>query len=488
MPPNRTARTFDFRKSSEYVEDRLLPDRAVPPKEDSNFLHHHRCQRAGAARPDDTANLDGINRACGREDRALTLPVNCPLRSDKIGIMKSKSVGCLLILSVALSVRPVLLFGAAWVNATGNLANMASECGSLTLLSAVPGSETVIAGVAQKGLWANSAGTSWSHLGSGAGSDKTTDSASTFHGLGSLFHHDYASVDFTDPNRQTLLARCHEQAQTVYRSTNSGQAPSPAPPTNVRILSGPPDGATIFFDDFLGTSIDSAKWTVFDRLSDQVNNEVNCVIPRNVSVSGGILAGVSKFEDHVCGDSVEAPKTMHYTSWQIQQATAPFRYGTVEVRAKAPGGTGLWPAVWMLGFEWQASQPFTANTPGHQWPKAGWSEIDIAEFWQGGRTQVNTTVHYETAGGLHIQALPFNATTRFMVYRLQWTAGSLIWSVDAEDGVGFRTLYTVTGASSVPNVPMYVVLHTAIGGTGGGTPDPSTFPQTFQVDYVRITQ
>ena len=248
------------------------------------------------------------------------------------------------------------------------------------------------------------------------------------------------------------------------------------------------EGTVIFFDDFLGTSIDSTKWTVLDRLSDQANHEVNCVIPENVSVKDGLLEGVSKYEDRRCGDSVESPRTMQYTSWQIQQATKPFLYGTIDVRAKAPGGVGTWPTIWMLGFEWQASQPYTANIPGARWPKAGWCEIDIAEFWQGGRRQVNTTVHHNKPGGLHIQELPFDATTRFMIYRLEWTRGSLIWSVDAEDEKGFRTLYSVRGSRSVPKVPMFVVIHTAIGGNGGGKPDPSTFPQTFQVDYVRVTQ
>ena len=178
---------------------------------------------------------------------------------------------------------------------------------------------------------------------------------------------------------------------------------------------------------------------------------------------------------------------MHYTSWQIAQATAPFLYGTVEVRAKIPGGIGVWPCIWMLGFEWQASQPFTANTPGHNWPHAGWSEVDIAEFMNNSRTTVNNQVHFESANvGPGIKNLPFDATTRFMVYRLQWAAGSMIWSVDAEDGNGFRTLSSLSG-SSVPNVAMYVILHAAIGGFAG-TPNPSTYPQTFQVDYVRITQ
>jgi len=101
---------------------------------------------------------------------------------------------------------------------------------------------------------------------------------------------------------------------------------------------------------------------------------------------------------------------------------------------------------------------------------------------------VNNTVHFNVAGGLHLASLPFDATTRYMVYRLQWTQNSMIFSVDAEDGVGYRTLRTVSGAGTVPDVPMYVVINAAIGGTGGGTPNPSTFPQVFSVDWVRVTQ
>jgi hypothetical protein len=40
---------------------------------------------------------------------------------------------------------------AAWTNATGNLAGMASECGNLGLVSANPCSSMVIAGVATMG-------------------------------------------------------------------------------------------------------------------------------------------------------------------------------------------------------------------------------------------------------------------------------------------------------------------------------------------------
>jgi hypothetical protein len=142
-----------------------------------------------------------------------------------------------------------------WQNVTGNLANIQSECGNLTVMSAVPGSGSVIAGVAAQGLWSNTSGTTWTRLGTGAGSEtvgnrplvliydpvnpatfwesgiynssggvfKTTNGGNTFSRLGTIWHNDYVSVDFTDPNRQVLLAGGHEQVQTVFKSSNGGQ-------------------------------------------------------------------------------------------------------------------------------------------------------------------------------------------------------------------------------------------------------------------------
>jgi photosystem II stability/assembly factor-like uncharacterized protein len=141
-----------------------------------------------------------------------------------------------------------------WVNATGTLAGKLSECGNLTLLSPVPGSDAIIAGIASRGLWQNKGGNTWSHLGDGAGSQritnrpswivydpmnpeifwesgiyngvgvfKTADGGKTFQRLGTLTHNDYVSVDFTDPERRTLLAGGHEVSRTVHLSTDGGQ-------------------------------------------------------------------------------------------------------------------------------------------------------------------------------------------------------------------------------------------------------------------------
>jgi photosystem II stability/assembly factor-like uncharacterized protein len=142
----------------------------------------------------------------------------------------------------------------SWVNATGSLAHKMSECGTLTLLAPVPQSDAIIAGVAARGLWMNTTGSTWTRMGDGEGTDrianraswivfdpkdpevfwesgiygdigiyKTKDGGKTFKRLGAVKHNDYVSVDFTDPDRQTLVAGGHEQPGTVHLSTDGGQ-------------------------------------------------------------------------------------------------------------------------------------------------------------------------------------------------------------------------------------------------------------------------
>jgi photosystem II stability/assembly factor-like uncharacterized protein len=143
-----------------------------------------------------------------------------------------------------------------WVNVTSNLANMQSVCGNLTMLSPVPRSNTLIAGVAQQGLWASSdGGASWQPLGTGQGSARitnrplwisydplnpahfyesgiyegggvfvTSNGGTTFAQLGQLTHNDFVSIDYADPDRRTLLVGGHEQSRTVWKSTDGGKS------------------------------------------------------------------------------------------------------------------------------------------------------------------------------------------------------------------------------------------------------------------------
>jgi hypothetical protein len=145
--------------------------------------------------------------------------------------------------------------GLPWTSVTGTLAGMDSECGNLSNLSAKPDEDLLIAGIALKGLWASGdGGGHWQALGTSAGSAtithrptsiaydpqdsmrywesgiygnsggvyETRDDGKTFVQLGTVRHTDQVSVDFSDPNRQTILAGGHEQAMTLNRSTDGG--------------------------------------------------------------------------------------------------------------------------------------------------------------------------------------------------------------------------------------------------------------------------
>jgi len=143
----------------------------------------------------------------------------------------------------------------AWMMATANIAGMTSECGNLSLMSARPDKDVVIVSVAQHGLFASvDNAADWARLGSGPGSEfisnrgasivydpahagtfwesgtyngpgayKTTDDGHTFTKLGDATHADVISVDFTDPERKTMVYAGHEQFASLRRSRDGGQ-------------------------------------------------------------------------------------------------------------------------------------------------------------------------------------------------------------------------------------------------------------------------
>jgi hypothetical protein len=140
-----------------------------------------------------------------------------------------------------------------WLNATGNLAGLASECGDLSALSAKPDEDLLIAGVAAQGLFASDdGGESWTALGQGADSHKvqnravsfvydpddsgtwweagiygpgvyhTTNNGLVFKGVGDVGHVDTLAIDFSDARRRLLVAAGHEAAKVAYLSDDGG--------------------------------------------------------------------------------------------------------------------------------------------------------------------------------------------------------------------------------------------------------------------------
>jgi hypothetical protein len=144
-----------------------------------------------------------------------------------------------------------------WTDITNNLLHLPAICGTLTTVVAKPDEDLLLAGVAGVGAYGSTnGGKSWQPLGamsaSGASvianrmtqvlfdpSDSkhfwevgiygpsplvTSDDGQSFTSIsaGDLHGTDWIGVDFTDPDRKTIVAGSHEEMQILYRSTDGG--------------------------------------------------------------------------------------------------------------------------------------------------------------------------------------------------------------------------------------------------------------------------
>ncbi len=168
-----------------------------------------------------------------------------------------------------------------------------------------------------------------------------------------------------------------------------------------------------------------------------------------------------------------------YTSASINtRGKFEFKYGRVEVRAKLPSGNGVWPAIWMLG----------ANFEEIEYPYAG--EIDIMEHVGKKANEVHATVHFpwDNAAGIKSNGgsiIIDNPSEEFHVYSVNWTSEKIEFLID-------NSLYhsfDIDQAGNEQNPfrkPFYLILNLALGGNWAGPADPNIFPQKFVIDYVRV--
>jgi len=177
----------------------------------------------------------------------------------------------------------------------------------------------------------------------------------------------------------------------------------------------------------------------------------------------------------------EAYEGFEYTSASLHtKETATWTYGRIEVRAKLPTGTGMWPAIWMLG----------ANIDEVNWPACG--EIDIMENVGFSPDRIHGNVHTEAynhvlgtnkGASVHIND-PFED---FRVYAVEWFEDHIDFFVD--DDLYFTFENEETGSAAWPfDAPHYLIINAAVGGSWGGQygVKDDIFPQEYLIDYVRV--
>lgn len=236
-------------------------------------------------------------------------------------------------------------------------------------------------------------------------------------------------------------------------------------------------GSPLIREDFNGTTLDADVWNTCHWWNDggctiATNDELEWYLPGQVRVRDGSLILTADKRKTVGADGTSFPYTSGMVStgppeWNAEPKVA-FTFGTVEVRFRAPLGAGLWPAIWMLPVS-QESKPEIDlfEAVGQKPQRVGMyfhprSDSD----WQSSHTHFNLPVG-EDLGDTH-------------TVRLQWSRQLLEFYFDEEK------VWEVAG-NQVPDEPMYLVINLAVGGSYGGTPDPSAFPATFEIDYVHIS-
>lgn len=240
----------------------------------------------------------------------------------------------------------------------------------------------------------------------------------------------------------------------------------------------------VWRDEFNGKKLSPKKWNVLLREQSK-HNELQYYLPDEVYLEKGCLRLRSRVRDF-------GPQ--RYTSGRVDTSGkfAP-TYGRFEIRARLPGGKGLWPAHWLYpqNRDWKMEYVMAeavANGKERLIPEARpwYSEIDIMEFLGHEPTVVYGTLHYYTFDGQKKTSSgtwkgSCDYTKDFHVYALEWEPHIMRWFIDGQQ------IHATT--NGIPHTPHYLILNTAVGGAWPGNPDETTvFPQFHDIDYVRVYQ
>jgi beta-glucanase (GH16 family) len=233
------------------------------------------------------------------------------------------------------------------------------------------------------------------------------------------------------------------------------------------------------FDGAGGSLPDSSKWVIESGGAGWGNNELETYTSRaeNAQLQGGNLVITASRETYTGADGI----SRNYTSARLKTAGKfSQKYGRFEARIKIPQGQGMWPAFWMLG----------DNIDAAGWPACG--EIDIMENIGKEPAIVHGSMHgpgYSGAAGpTAAYTLPSGKVADdFHIFSVEWEPSAVRFYMDGNLYETRTPADLPAGKSWVFDHPFFLLLNVAVGGDWPGSPDSTTvFPQTMQVDYVRV--
>jgi beta-glucanase (GH16 family) len=221
---------------------------------------------------------------------------------------------------------------------------------------------------------------------------------------------------------------------------------------------------------------------------------------RNLRIENGLLI-LEGHREHDAGQP-------RYTSARIDTMhKRSFGYGTLEVTAKLPKGTGAWPAIWMLSdtAKYQPDKLGVAGKPA-AWVLNG--EIDIMEAVGSRPSTVYPAIHtyYGVTNNVSPEPRPQqhapSSSGAFHTYGVTRTPNDITFAYDGAPYYQISKEAVVPAGTSEADIPLhwpfdqnyYLIINLALGGTWGGEQsdtyppygiDDSTAPWQYAVQAVK---
>ena len=224
-------------------------------------------------------------------------------------------------------------------------------------------------------------------------------------------------------------------------------------------LSG--SGWQLAFDGaFGGSSLNTSQWDTCypdDNQSGCTNNgnhnEFEWYQPSQISVGGGTLNLTASSESTQGSDG----NTYPCRSGMVTTGNSfNFQYGYVQVEAKLPISSGLWPALWL-------------NPSNGDWPP----EIDIMEHWS---TYDYYGAYLHSAAGPIVENDHVNLadSTGWHTFSVLWEPNKIVWYLDGQE--------VLSTTQYVPQQAMYFIANVANSTDGPGCNG------TMQISSVKVWQ
>jgi beta-glucanase (GH16 family) len=218
------------------------------------------------------------------------------------------------------------------------------------------------------------------------------------------------------------------------------------------------------------------------------NEELQWYQPDNATVKDGLLV-IEGRKERVANPNYKAGSSDWKTNRQYAEYTSTsmttsnlqsWQYGRFEMRARIPTSAGMWPAWWTLGVS-------------GEWPSSG--EIDIMEYYKGNvlaNVACGTATRWQAkwdSSSKAVSSLGAGWANNFHVWRMDWDDQKIDLYLDdvLMNTASLASMLNADGTSPFKQ-KNYMLVNLAIGGSNGGDPAGTTFPQRYEVDWIRVYQ